>query len=176
MKTNLIFKRQVIIDGITKTMTRIIPVEVPFIDSGEGWVLSGHTDSVEVVDMTQVNSAPVSIEDCSKQEVDIKKEVEVSDKFESDVKGTAKLVRSKGVIKIVARKGKSTFNQTTPNSVCIDDFTKNNFFKDCRIYNGETSGVYSFKSSDGRPYDYWNTIIDREYYRQKQRHVKRLEQ
>ena len=167
MKTNLIFKRQITIDGISRVITRIVPVEVPFISSGEGWVLSGHTDSVEVVDMSQVNVAPMSIEDYSKQEADIKKEVKVSDKFESDVKGTAKLVRSKGVIKIVARKGKSTFNQTTPNSVCIDDLTKNNFFKDCRIYNGEESGVYSFKVTDGRPYDYWNKVIDTEYNRQK---------
>ena len=128
MKTNLIFKRQVTIDGIVKTATRIVPVEIPFISSGDGWVLSGHTDSVEVVDMSQVNISSINIEEHSEQIADIKKELEVSDKFESDVKGTAKLVRSKGVIKIVARKGKSTYNQTTPNSVCIDDVTKNNFF------------------------------------------------
>ena len=50
MKTNLIFKKQVTVDGALKTITRIVPVEVPFINSGEGWILSGHTDEIEVVE------------------------------------------------------------------------------------------------------------------------------
>ena len=36
MKTNLIFKRQVVVDGVTKVVTRIVPVDVPMIESGEG--------------------------------------------------------------------------------------------------------------------------------------------
>ena len=94
------------------------------------------------------------------------------EKFISDVAGTAKLVRSKGVIKIVARRGKSTYNQTTPNSVCINDFTKNEFFKNCREIHGQGSAIFQFKATDGRPYDYWNDIIDKEYVRQKNKYLK----
>ena len=50
MKTNLIFKRQVTLNGVTKTVTRIVPVEIPQIESGEGWLLSGHTDCIETTE------------------------------------------------------------------------------------------------------------------------------
>ena len=170
MKTNLIFKRQETIEGVTRVVTKVIPVEVPFINSGEGWVLSGHTDIVEIMTLDEFETAPItahvssmsndSIEEGTNAVIDV-------EKFISDVAGTAKLVRSKGVIKIVARRGKSTYNQTTPNSVCINDFTKNEFFKNCREIHGQGSGVFQFDPSDGRPYDYWNNIIDKEYQRQK---------
>ena len=156
MKTNLIFKRQETIDGETKVVTKIIPVEVPFINSGEGWILSGHADIIEVMSNTP------STESFNNKNTT----VEVT-KFESSVTGTAKLVRSKGVIKITARTGKTTYNQTTPNSVCINDFTKNEFFKNCREIHGNGSGIFEFRVSDGRPYDYWNQAIDKEYQRQK---------
>lgn len=161
MKTNLIFKRQETIEGVTKVVTKIIPVEVPFINSGEGWVLSGHSDIIEIMKTEEFKSAPITAHVSSES---TEKPVE---KFISDVAGTAKLVRSKGIIKIVARRGKSTYNQTTPNSVCINDFTKNEFFKNCREIHGQGSGVFQFDPSDGRPYDYWNNIIDKEYQRQK---------
>lgn len=182
MKTNLIFKRQVTIDGITKVITRIVPVNIPNINSGEGWTLSGHTDSLEVcegvyahpVAPAAIEAVPVTVHS-ETITTPVEESVTVtvgkvdkvdSTKFESDVKGTAKLVRSKGVIKIVARRGKSTYNQTTPNSVCINDFTKNEFFKNCREIHGN-NGCFEFIPADGRPYDYWNDIIDREYTRQK---------
>lgn len=154
MKTNLIFKRQETIDGETKVVTKIIPVEVPFINSGEGWILSGHADIIEVMSNTSSTES-------------LKNTTEDVTKFESSVTGTAKLVRSKGVIKITARRGKTTCNQTTPNSVCINDFTKNEFFKNCREIHGNGSGIFEFRISDGRPYDYWNQAIDKEYLRQK---------
>ena len=170
MKTNLIFKKTQTVEGEPVVVTRIVPVEITGIDRGEGWILSGHTDCIEVLDNT-VKVFPMSnaVEQQtilpSVESIEPSKNVS-SAKFESDVKGTAKLVRSRGVIKIVARRGKTTFNQTTPNSVCINDFTKNEFFKNCREFHGNT-GCFEFKVSDGRPYDYWNVVIDKEYERQK---------
>lgn len=175
MKTNLIFKRQETIDGVTKVVTKVIPVEVPFINSGEGWVLSGHTDIVEIMTLDEVETASITahVSSVSKEPIEegIDSAIDV-EKFVSDVAGTAKLVRSKGVIKIVARRGKATYNQTTSNSVCINDFTKNEFFKNCREIHGQGSGIFQFKAADGGAYDYWNDIIDKEYVRQKNKYLK----
>lgn len=173
MKTHLIFKRQETIEGVTRVATKIIPVEVPFINSGEGWVLSGHTDVVEIMNLDEGGTAPITAHVTSVNNKSIEEGTNVpvdAEKFVSDVEGTAKLVRSKGVIKIVARRGKSTYNQTTPNSVCINDFTKNEFFKNCREIHGQGSGIFQFKITDGRPYEYWNDVIDKEYQRQKRRY------
>ena len=175
MKTNLIFKRQETIEGVTKVVTKVIPVEVPFINSGEGWVLSGHTDIVEIMTLDEFETSPITAHVSSVSNEPIEEGANISvdiEKFSSDVAGTAKLVRSKGIIKIVARRGKSTYNQTSPNSVCINDFTKNEFFKNCREIHGQASGIFQFKPSDGRPYDYWNDIIDKEYQRQKNLQMK----
>lgn len=171
MKTNLIFKRQEVVDGTTKVITKIIPVEVPFINSGEGWILSGHTDTVEIMSdasATVTSATTTSVSTKNKPATEKKKSRGSDDpsKFISPVSGTAKLVRVKGVIKIVARRGKSTYNQTTPNSVCIDDSTKNNFFANCRVAHGNT-GCFEFSPADGSYYDYWNKAIDTEYTRQK---------
>lgn len=179
MKTNLIFKRQETIEGETRVVTKVIPVDIPFINSGEGWILSGHTDIIEIMNTNQFeissNTQPiitVSNDSPEKTVCEDTSSVSEVEKFISDVSGTAKLVRSKGIIKIVARRGKSTYNQTSPNSVCINDFTKNEFFKNCREIHGHASGIFQFKSSDGRPYDYWNDIIDKEYQRQKNLQMK----
>lgn len=181
MTTNLIFKRQVNIDGTTKVVTRVVSVNIPNINAGEGWTLSGHTDSLEICEGVYahpvapgvVESVPVTVipgtEIKPSEPVVLTVDKADSTKFESDVKGTAKLVRSKGVIKIVARRGKTIYNQTTSNSVCINDFTKNEFFKSCREKHGNI-GVFEFKPSDGTYYDYWNDIIDKEYQRQKNRY------
>jgi hypothetical protein len=171
MKTNLIFKRQETIEGVTKVVTKVIPVEVPFINSGEGWVLSGHTDIIEIMTPDELENIPITaqVNSVSNEPIDKGADVTVNlEKFVSDVTGTAKLVRSRGVIKIVARRGKSTYNQTTPNSVCIDDCTKNNFFKDCRAFYGN-NGCYEFTDKAGKLYDYWNDVIDKEYMRQKKK-------
>lgn len=165
MKTNLIFKRQVTVDGVTKTITRIVPVDVPSIESGEGWMLSGHTDTIEVFDDS--NSCTFSASSISKKN-SINEDTIV--KFESSIPGTAKLVRSKGVIKIVARKGKSTHNQTTPNSVCIGDNIKNLFFEECRSFHGNI-GLYEFSLSDEPVYNRWNTFIDNQYQKQKKEYI-----
>lgn len=162
MKTNLVFKKQVTEGDIVKTVTRIVPVDVPYIASGEGWILSGHTDVIETTDEVTVNilSNPDPVVEQPLPEVtDVRK-------FLSGVQGTAKLVRSRGIIKIVARKEGKSYYETTPNSVCINDFTKTEFFKNCREIHGN-SGIFQFSAKDGRPYDYWNTVLDAEYTRQK---------
>ena len=170
MKTNLIFKRQVTVEGETKVVTRIVPVNIPDINSGEGWTLSGHTDSLEVCEGVYAHHVAPTVPEDSSISVTSNDTYQAatanSIKFESSVMGTAKLVRSRGVIKIVSRRGKTTYNQNTPNSVCINDFTKNEFFKNCREVHGN-SGVFEFRIKDGRPYDYWNDVIDKEYARQK---------
>lgn len=174
MTTNLIFKKSVVIDGVSTVVTRIVPVEVPTIEAGSGWILSGHADIVEVPSsdvVTVMNS--VTNEDGAEPTVQTDS-IEIGSKFESSVSGTAKLVRSRGVIKIVARRGKSTFNTTAPNSVCINDFTKNEFFKSCREYHGQSAGIFEFKSSDDRYYDYWNGVIDKEYNRQLEEYKKKV--
>lgn len=179
MKTYLLFKRQETTEGVTKVVTKVVPVDIPQIASGEGWILSGHTDIIDILpdsspEIASTTGTQLSIdeipEDVRAKFEKLENTVKEPDltKFISDVQGTAKLVRSKGAIKIVARRGKSTYNQTTPNSVCIDDYTKNNFFKDCRAIHGN-NGCYEFTDKDGRPYDYWNDIIDKEYMRQKKK-------
>ena len=169
MTTNLIFKRQITVDGVVKTVTRIVPVSIPTIKSGDGWVLSGHADDVEVCEGVYVHY-PQKIE--STIDSDQVKEQDIKN-FESNVRGTAKLVRIKGTIKIVARRGKTTYNQTTPNSVCIDDFTKNNFFKHCREVFGDSSGIFEFSESKTlKPYLFWSNYIDEQYQKQKCEYIK----
>lgn len=188
MKTNLIFKRQRNTGDKLETVTRIVSVDIPHIVAGEGWILAGHTDCVEVtpevsistlVDFAVKDEAIETVPQSVLTTVEVDSAIEAATfdpdkivKFESDVQGTAKLVRSKGVIKIVARRGKTTFNQNTPNSVCINDFTKNEFFKNCREFHGNV-GCFEFKLSDGKPYDYWNEVIDKEYIRQKNNYIRR---
>ena len=172
MITYLIFKRQETFEGATKVVTKVVPVEISQINSGEGWVLSGHTDIIDVVALPEPLMPCSSSVDTKQLRVNDSNEADADKiiKFVSNVSGTAKLVRSKGVIRIVARRGKTTYNQTTPNSVCINDFTKNEFFKNCREYHGPGSGIFEFTLKHGNPYDYWNTVIDKEYQRQKCRH------
>ena len=174
MKTNLIFKRQITIDNVTQVVTKIVPVNIPRINSGEGWILSGHTDLVEFAEEAPVNTPePIKFTEVTDVPDDVVAAFSRLDnkeslsKFTSKVEGTAKLVRSKGVIKIAARRGKSTYNQTTPNSVCIDNVTRDNFFKDC---NRVHAGTYCFGVSDGALYNYWNDVVEKEYARQKKQY------
>lgn len=167
MKTNLIFKKQELIDGVTKVVTKIIPVEVPHIKSGEGWILSGHADIIDIVsEETTVQEKP--------KDAPVKEVTGDIVKFQSNIPGTAKLVRSRNTIKIVARRGKSTYNETTPNSVCISDKIKNDFFSDCRKVHGNV-GLYEFSPKDGGIYDLWNESIDHMYVEQKLTYLKSQE-
>lgn len=165
MITNLIFKRQENIDGVTRVVTRIVPVDVPSVEAGEGWILSGHADVIEVP-----STNVVTVMSSAQPELDEKNKAGFGAKFESGTSGTAKLVRTKNVIKIVARRGKSTYNQTTPNSVCISDFIKTEFFRHCKEYFGSSAGIFEFNIDNTKPYEYWNNFIDKEYVRQLEKH------
>ena len=164
MKTNLIFRKQVTVDGNLKTITRIVSVDIPYIDSNEGWLLSGHCQELDIAEDVNFSTLTNNV---AYEEADTSNSSVLPEKFISDVSGTAKLVRSKGVIKIVARRGKSTYNQTALNSVCISDLHKNSFFHDCRSYYGANSGCYEINIGSVKLYEFWNKFMDEEYKRQQ---------
>ncbi len=147
MLTNLVFKRVVNVNGINKTEMKVVKVDIPQIERGEGWTLSGHADSVDISDMAvEENKREPLLPGC---------------KFESSETGCAKLVRVKNSVFIAYRKGKTTYNQNTPDSVCISDIVKQEFFNDTR---GKTE--FKLRPVDGELYNYWNKFIDDEYMRQ----------
>lgn len=163
MKTNLIFRKQIVENNTTKIVHKILPVELPDTEL-TGWQLVGHTDSIEVFDDTIITK-PDKINTSSA----------VTDvlKFHSDVPGTAKLVRRAGTISIVYRKGKTTYNESAPNSICIAENIKESFFDACRQTHGASTTTFKFSTQDS-PYSWWNKFIDEEYQRQKDRYMKKL--
>lgn len=174
MKTNLIFKRQTTSEGVVKTVTRIVSVDVPYINSGEGWILSGHTDALETCEDVYVHHLapeseiiPIQTGDPLRTEDPLPittAQTNTSSKFESPVKGTARLIRTKGTVRITYRKN----NVTAPNSVCITDVTKQEFFNHCRRRYGRSTSVYQFDVEyDKEQYNFWSSFMDEEYNRQK---------
>lgn len=171
METNLIFRRSVSVDGETRVETKIVPVSIPAITAGEGWMLLAHADYVEVVE--PVDATPPSetaVQENLEDEPQGTLPTEVT-KFISDVHGTAKLVRAKGIIRVVARRGKATFNQTTKNSVCVSQSTATEFFNWCREVYGRSAAKYYFTKDQERAYAFWDKFITEEYARQKARFV-----
>ncbi len=146
MKTNLIFKR--VYDGNIEMV--MVPVDIPQLNKGEGWTLASCCDTFTKFEIPTekitVSGKPLEVleevvevldtTDKSESKKDEKTpestDVPVGGKYESQVSGTARLVRYKDKIRITYRKGKTTFNRNEPNSVCIDDITKQQFLK---IYN-----------------------------------------
>ena len=183
MKTNLIFRRSVVIEGVTKVVTRVVPVDVPTINSGEGWQLAGHADLIEFVEESTIT--PVVVSSANNElaknldiEVPTNKELSVKSltTFESDVRGTSKLIRSRGTIKIALRssnKNKEKINYTSRSSVCISDYDRERFFKDCKELHGASSGNYSINVLDSTYYSKWDEFITKEYATQKERVIKR---
>ena len=98
-------------------------------------------------------------------------------KFLTDVDGTGKLIRTKDkkTIYITRRRDKRTGkikNITEINAVCISDFDRDMFFKDCRsIYGMLPEGsVYKLTAQlDENLFKVWSSFIDREYYIQLER-------
>lgn len=159
MKTNLIFKRSVTDTTGTRVETKIIPVTIPNIEAGSGWVLSGHTDTVEIVGAAKKSTKKETIEEEPRL-------IDYGESFISDVPGTAKLVRRNGRIIIAYRRGKKTYNQTTKNSVCISDAVKNTFFNEVKRVQGLPSPK-EWGFADGTPeFTYWNNFIDDTYANQ----------
>lgn len=98
-------------------------------------------------------------------------------KFLTDVEGTGKLVRTrdKKAIYIARRRNKKTgkiVNISSINSLCISDFDRDLFFRDCRsIYGMLPEGsVYKITPQLNQMlFNVWNNFIDREYQLQLER-------
>lgn len=176
MKTYLGFKR-VVTDqktGLQQTETKFVPVDIPELNAADGWKLIGSSDTVEVIPMTssaQVSGFSITGDEQmmivgvldSTQET--KKELPNGSSFESPVSGTAKLIRANGDIFIAYRRGKKGLNETSPNSICIGETTKSQFFAECRRAFGRSCDQYRF-STGCKEFDYWNKFMDEEYARQ----------
>ena len=90
------------------------------------------------------------------------KPIPIGGKYDSSVTGTARLVRYKDKIRITYRKGKTTYNKNEPNSVCIDDYTKQQFFNAVKRAYGRDVTVWQLSVTDTE-YAHYNTLIDKLY-------------
>lgn len=185
MKTNLIFKR--VHDGNIEMV--MVPVDIPQLNNGDGWTLASCCDTftkfeiptekitvsgkplevleevVEVLDTTSRNSVydtAVKREPEKTEKISESTDVPVGGKYESQVRGTARLVRYKDKIRITYRKGKTTFNRNEPNSVCIDDMTKQQFFNAVKRQYGTGVVVWQLVLGDTE-YEHYNQLVDRLY-------------
>lgn len=174
MKTNLIFKRT----NQGKIEMVMVPVDIPQINSGEGWVLASCCDTFTKFEVPTepivCSGSPLQSTECVVEVVDtnsadaaipvapVSTEIPAGGKYESHVTGTARLVRYKDKIRITYRKGKTTYNRNDPNSVCIDDCTKQQFFNAVKNQYGMGVEVWQLVSGDSE-YAYWNTLIDKLY-------------
>ena len=176
MKTNLIFKR--VHEGSVEMV--MVPVDIPQLNKGEGWTLASCCDTftkfevpsepivvtgkplevleenVEVIDTTAKSESKKD------EKIPEPTDVPVGGKYESQVRGTARLVRYKDKIRITYRKGKTTFNRNEPNSVCIDDMTKQQFFNAVKRQYGTGVVVWQLVLGDTE-YEYYNQLVDRLY-------------
>ena len=176
MKTNLIFKR--VHEGSVEMV--MVPVDIPQLNKGEGWTLASCCDTftkfevpsepivvtgkplevleedVEVIDTTAKSESKKD------EKIPEPTEVPVGGKYESQVLGTARLVRYKDKIRITYRKGKTTFNRNEPNSVCIDDMTKQQFFNAVKRQYGTGVVVWQLVLGDTE-YEHYNQLVDRLY-------------
>ena len=176
MKTNLIFKR--VHEGSVEMV--MVPVDIPQLNNGEGWTLASCCDTftkfevpsepivvtgkplevleedVEVIDTTAKSESKKD------EKIPEPTEVPVGGKYESQVRGTARLVRYKDKIRITYRKGKTTFNRNEPNSVCIDDITKQQFFNAVKRQYGAGVVVWQLVLGDTE-YEHYNQLVDRLY-------------
>ena len=176
MKTNLIFKR--VHEGSVEMV--MVPVDIPQLNKGEGWTLASCCDTftkfevpsepivvtgkplevleedVEVIDTTAKSESKKD------EKIPEPTEVPVGGKYESQVRGTARLVRYKDKIRITYRKGKTTFNRNEPNSVCIDDMTKQQFFSAVKRQYGTGVVVWQLVLGDTE-YEHYNQLVDRLY-------------
>lgn len=184
MKTNLIFKR--VHEGSVEMV--MVPVDIPQLNKGEGWTLASCCDTftkfevpsepivvsgkpLEVIEsvLDVVNTPDESVyhtHDSVKQvpiaDASNLTDVPVGGKYESQVRGTARLVRYKDKIRITYRKGKTTFNRNEPNSVCIDDMTKQQFFNAVKRQYGTSVVVWQLVRGDTE-YEHYNQLVDRLY-------------
>lgn len=183
MKTNLIFKRT----NQGKIEMVMVSVDIPQINSGEGWTLASCCDVFtkyeapseaivvtgspltvveEVVDVSDTTSKD-GVSATPQEAMTAKKEpdthaVPVGGSYQSQVTGTARLVRYEDKIRITYRKGKTTFNRNDPNSVCIDDMTKQKFFDAVKRQYGTSVVQWQLVMGDAE-YNRYNELIDKLY-------------
>lgn len=176
MKTNLIFKR--VHEGSVEMV--MVPVDIPQLNKGEGWTLASCCDTftkfevpsepivvtgkpLEVLEeIAEVIDTTVKSESKKGEKTPESTDVPVGGKYESQVRGTARLVRYKNKIRITYRKGKTTFNRNEPNSVCIDDITKQQFFNAVKRQYGTGVVVWQLVLGDTE-YEHYNQLVDRLY-------------
>lgn len=99
-------------------------------------------------------------------------------KFTTDVDGTAKLVRTKDgrTIYVARRRNKKTGkirNITEANAVCISDFDRDLFFRDCRSSYGMLPEGSIYKLNVYQQPDlfvFWSNFMDKEYADQLRRY------
>lgn len=169
MKLYLFFKRKQTQEGhLINDEVTVVPVEVP--DDVKDCQLVGSTASIHLYRSTQENIKSKTESNTSDDSVT----QPIVEKFECGVPGTAKLSRYKGMIRIGYRRGKATLNQTAPNSVCINNSTKQVFFDATK---NESIPYCIQKSKNPELYKYWSSFMDQEYIRQfkaYQNHVKNV--
>lgn len=169
MKKNLIFKR--INQGNIEM--RVVAVDIP-LNYSDGWQIASWCDTIEFVDDSSTKNDETEISKESDTLLESKKRIKSVEtgiekeeclpggKYQSTIAGTARLVRYKGKIIITYRRGKKTFNQNDPNSVCISDSTKTEFFQSVKRTYGSGTSIWQLLVGDS-DYEYWNNIIDKIY-------------
>lgn len=156
----LIFKR--VVNGVTEMCG--VEVDTP-VSTEDGWQLVSSCDSFEL----KLRDAPVVNETAAE---DVKTtatasetknnipQVPIGAAYESSVKGTARLTHLKDRIIISWRKGNKSLNTNSPNSVCINDYAKQEFFRDVRA----THYGSDWAIAEGERYfTKWLKFIDEEY-------------
>lgn len=143
----LMFKKTINNEAVVK----IIPVVINSEEIDTTWALVGSCDKYIAEEQSEVKEA--------------NKKLEQGSKFQSPVSGSARLIRSKGVIKIAYRRGKNTRDITQPDSVCINDVDKQRFFNAVRAAKGTNPSSYDLKP-ENTGYSTWNKFIDNEYAHQ----------
>lgn len=152
---NLIFKKTTCINGITKVNMRIVPVTVEDSVIDDTWMLASSCDEI-----TDGRCVDVKTSDCTATVL------HPGDKYDSTEQGTARLIRRNNQIFIAYRKGKKTLNQNSPDSVCISDNVKFEYFNDTR-----NNGICI--DSSNSLYNKWSKIIDITYTKGLEEHNKK---
>lgn len=182
MKTNLIFKR--VIECRVQMM--MVPVDIPQVEEGQGWMLASACDQFTIAEKPTIEQLSKHVEDMlppalknapyvkDKKEPPVGKVTTIDDpapvlnnvpvggSYQSSVSGSARLVRYKDKIKITYRKGRTTFNRNDPNSVCINDLVKQEFFNSVKRQYGTGVAIWQLVLGD-TDYEHFNNLIDKIY-------------
>lgn len=159
MITNLVFKRVNKRPEGDITELKIVKAEIPEINRGEGWQLISSGDVVLSSGMENDEDEPTQFISAT--------QIASGASFISNISGTARLVRKDSeTILIAYRKGSKLKNQTTPQSVCIDDNLKFRFFNDCKVLYGGGANKYIITTRSPIMFDKWVKIMSEEYEKQ----------